>query len=67
MSTLEVTRAVWRKSSYSGDETNKAQCVELADLTATVGVRDSKAPDADGLAVSRTALFEDIKGGKLDM
>jgi hypothetical protein len=29
--------ATWRKSSYSGDDTNPAQCVELADLADLVG------------------------------
>lgn len=37
----ELARAGWRKSSHSGDE---GACVEIATLTRTVGVRDSKDP-----------------------
>ncbi|MEO7196286.1 MAG: DUF397 domain-containing protein [Pseudonocardiaceae bacterium] len=40
MSTPDFTRAVWRKSSHSGD--NGGQCVELAFLGPIVGLRDSK-------------------------
>jgi hypothetical protein len=32
----------WRKSSYSGDQ--GGECVEVAELPATVAVRDSKTP-----------------------
>ncbi|MET9929796.1 MULTISPECIES: DUF397 domain-containing protein [unclassified Streptomyces] len=35
-----LTGAHWRKSSYSAD--NGGQCIEVADLTAHVAVRDSK-------------------------
>ncbi|SEF33136.1 protein of unknown function [Amycolatopsis pretoriensis] len=41
----------WRKSSHSGNEGN---CVEVA-IERTVGVRDSKAPAAGQLTVSRQA------------
>lgn len=40
MTTPDLTRAVWRKSTYSGD--NGGQCVELAFLGTAVGLRDSK-------------------------
>ncbi|MEU0935587.1 DUF397 domain-containing protein [Embleya sp. NPDC005971] len=33
-------RPAWRKSTYSGSE--GGNCVEVAPLTGTVGVRDSK-------------------------
>ena len=41
----------WRKSSHSAGE---GDCVEVA-IEHTVGVRDSKAPDAGQLTVSRQA------------
>ncbi|MGW5413373.1 DUF397 domain-containing protein [Actinomadura geliboluensis] len=41
----------WRKSSHS-DETGGA-CVELAQLSGAIGVRDSKAPDAGHLVLPR--------------
>ncbi|GAA4224834.1 hypothetical protein GCM10022254_05230 [Actinomadura meridiana] len=61
---------MWRKSSYSGDETNKAQCVEAADLGGSIGLRDSQAPDAGHLTVSRTDmanLVNRIKAGQLQL
>jgi hypothetical protein len=47
---------VWRKSTYSG--TQQGDCVEVADLGGTVGLRDSKAPDAGHLAVSATCFAD---------
>jgi uncharacterized protein DUF397 len=43
--------AEWRKSTHSGDDTN---CVEVA-IERTVGVRDSKAPAAGQLTLTRQA------------
>jgi hypothetical protein len=40
MTTSDFTHAVWRKSTYSGD--NAGACVELAFLDTAVGLRDSK-------------------------
>jgi hypothetical protein len=40
MTTSDFTHAVWRKSTYSGD--NAGACVEVAFLGAAVGLRDSK-------------------------
>lgn len=42
---------IWRKSSYSGTQSN---CVEAAPLPDATGVRDSKNRDAGELHVSRT-------------
>ncbi|MEV4252148.1 DUF397 domain-containing protein [Spirillospora sp. NPDC049652] len=46
----------WRKASYSGTE--QGDCVELADLTSGVGLRDSKAPEAGYLSLPKSALAE---------
>lgn len=58
---------LWRKSSYSGQE--GGTCVELANLTTTVGVRDSTAPNGPVLQFERDAvasLLSRIKTGELD-
>ncbi|GAA3978997.1 hypothetical protein GCM10023085_71730 [Actinomadura viridis] len=60
---------IWRKSSHSGGATDEA-CVEVAGLAGAVGVRDSKDPDGDRLAVSGAAfraLVQKIKEGTLDL
>ncbi|TDC79427.1 DUF397 domain-containing protein [Actinomadura sp. 7K507] len=48
----------WRKSSHSGGATTQSDCVEIARLIGTVGVRDSKAPDAGHLALTPAAFTE---------
>ena len=49
---MDLTRAVWRKSSRSGD--NGGACVEVArNLPGVVAVRDSKNPHGPVLTVSR--------------
>jgi hypothetical protein len=40
MTTPDFTHAVWRKSTWSGD--NGGACVEVAFLGTAVGLRDSK-------------------------
>lgn len=66
---MDLTRAVWRKSSYSGG--NGGQCVEVAaNLPGIVAVRDSKNPDGGTLAVSPagwSALVAGIKAGEFDI
>jgi hypothetical protein len=61
-----ITRAAWRKSSYSGGAGN---CVEVAgNLPGAVGVRDSKDPDGRALVFATPAwrAFADrVKNGKL--
>ncbi|MFF7205483.1 DUF397 domain-containing protein [Streptomyces sp. NPDC008141] len=44
----------WYKSSYSSDCT--ANCVEIADLTDSIAIRDSKVPNSPVLRVSREAF-----------
>jgi Domain of unknown function (DUF397) len=51
MTEIDLSRAEWRKSSYSGQDGN---CVEVArNLPGLVAVRDSKEPGGAKLAVSR--------------
>jgi len=52
---IDLTRyeTSWRKSSHSGSDAN---CVEVAFGSATVGVRDSKHPEAGHLTVQVTAF-----------
>ncbi len=53
MTEVDLSRAEWRKSSYSGQSGN---CVEVArNLPGLVAVRDSKAPDGAKLMVSHQA------------
>lgn len=57
----------WRKSSYSGGE--GGQCVELASLGGSVGIRDSKNAHTPHLTVGRevlSSLLGRIKAGDLD-
>ncbi|MET9443347.1 DUF397 domain-containing protein [Streptomyces sp. NPDC006610] len=55
MNTAE-SELTWFKSSYS--DTEGGQCVEVADATAVVHVRDSKAITGPVLTVSRQAWAE---------
>jgi hypothetical protein len=50
MTEVDLSRAEWRKSSYSGQSGN---CVEVArNLPGLVAVRDSKEPTASRLIIS---------------
>ncbi|GLZ04154.1 hypothetical protein Acsp03_16200 [Actinomadura sp. NBRC 104412] len=51
---MDLTKAVWRKSSYT--TANGGECVELTSITGTVAVRDSKDPDGPKLIVTRRAF-----------
>jgi hypothetical protein len=61
---MELNRADWRKSSYSG--TNGGACVEVArNLPEAVAVRDSKDPHGPALIFTRadwTAFTALLKG-----
>ena len=51
MTEIDLSRAEWRKSSYSSQSGN---CVEVArNLPGLVAVRDSKEPDGAKLVVSQ--------------
>ena len=53
MTEIDLSRAVWHKSSYSSQSGN---CVEVArNLPGLVAVRDSKESDGVKLMVSREA------------
>lgn len=57
----------WRKAKASGD--NGGQCVEVADLGDSIGVRDSKNPDGPHLELSRSELADlltAVKAGEFD-
>jgi Domain of unknown function (DUF397) len=48
---VDLSRALWQKSTYSGG--NGGQCVEVArNLPGIVAVRDSKDPDGPRLVVT---------------
>jgi hypothetical protein len=58
---VDLSRAVWRKSSYSGS--NGGQCVEVArNLPGVVAVRDSKDPDGPSLVCTAAAWRAFIDG-----
>ncbi|MGH3434848.1 MAG: DUF397 domain-containing protein [Sciscionella sp.] len=52
MRPLDTGPVTWRKSSYSTDQSN---CVEVALSRPSVGVRDSKKPEAGQLAIPARA------------
>jgi hypothetical protein len=60
MTQVDLSRAEWRKSSYSGQQGN---CVEVArNLAGIVAVRDSKNPDGPKLTVIPDAWRTFIDG-----
>jgi hypothetical protein len=63
---MDLTSAIWRKSSYSGN--NGGNCVEVArNLPGVVAVRDSKDPDGPVLLVSPAgwrAFTAGVKSGE---
>jgi hypothetical protein len=66
---MDLTNAIWHKSSYSGG--NGGGCVEVAsNVPGVVAVRDSKRPQ-DGAHVIKPAAFAallaDINAGRFDI
>jgi hypothetical protein len=54
MTEVDLSRAIWRKSSYSNG--NGGNCVEVArNLPGTVAIRDSKNPHDPALAFTPSA------------
>ncbi|MEO3827172.1 DUF397 domain-containing protein [Actinomadura sp. B10D3] len=49
-----TTTSRWRKSAHSGGA--EGECVEIAALNGHVGIRDSKAPAAGHLVLSRQSF-----------
>jgi len=49
MHDLDLTRAQWKRSSYSG---NSGNCVEVAQFGQAIAIRDSKEPEGAALVVA---------------
>ena len=64
MTKPDLSRADWRKSSYSSQSGN---CVEVAtNLPGMVAIRDSKDPGGPGLLVPATEWRAFVRGLKAD-
>jgi Domain of unknown function (DUF397) len=65
MSRLDLSHAIWRKSSRSNGNGN--ECVEVAFVDEVVALRDSKNPDGAALLFDQggwTAFLHAAKTGK---
>ncbi|WP_207934614.1 DUF397 domain-containing protein [Actinomadura sp. KC06] len=61
-----MASVAWRRSSHSGSDGN---CVEVAELNLSLGVRDSKAPDAGHFTFGPQvwgAFVAEAKAGRYD-
>ncbi|MFC0862439.1 DUF397 domain-containing protein [Sphaerimonospora cavernae] len=64
---LDLSRAVWRKSSISG---GSGQCVEVAITDTVVGVRDTKNREGGTLVFNRDewrAFLGGVRNGEFDI
>ncbi|MEU5875993.1 DUF397 domain-containing protein [Spirillospora sp. NPDC047279] len=57
---MDLTGAVWRKSSYSGP--NGGNCVEVAGVTGAVVLRDSQGDDDEAVIVLTTEQWRALTG-----
>ena len=67
ISNASTVEAKWIKSSYSGGDSN---CVELAELTDSYAVRDSKNPTGPALRFAPGGLrsfVQGVKAGEFDL
>jgi hypothetical protein len=65
---MDLSRAEWRKASYSSS--NGGQCVEVALAPSVVAVRDSKDPGGPNLVVLAAewgAFVAGVKAGEFDL
>lgn len=65
MNELDLSQAVWQKSSRSSAN---GQCVEVAFLDAVIAVRDSKNPDGPALVFTPgewNAFVDGVAAGEL--
>lgn len=53
MTTANLPEFTWRKSSFSGNDTN---CVEVGCARTHVGIRDTKQPDDGTLTLARATF-----------
>lgn len=51
VSTVDLSRLAWRKSSRSGQDHTNGNCLEVAFTELSVAVRDSKSPDQGTLVL----------------
>lgn len=61
---MDLSPAVWRKSSYSA--ANNDNCVEVGPTSIVVGVRDTKARERGALAVRRATFAALINAVRRD-
>ena len=55
MNEQDLEQAVWRKSRYSNGQANCVEVASMKDRHTIVSVRDSKAPDSNGLTFTARA------------
>ncbi|TDB78718.1 DUF397 domain-containing protein [Actinomadura sp. KC216] len=56
----------WRKASHSESTSTQSDCVEVADLGTSIGIRDSKAPEAPHITLTPVAFATLLTQAKRD-